>query len=72
MAKDIRFWFSMFILGLVVLFTLQNIATVEVKFLIWSLMLPRAIVLFLTFAAGAAIGWILGRTRKTGRRSPAK
>ena len=61
MAKDFRLWFGMTLLGLAVLFTLQNVATVEVSFLFWTIRLPRAILLFVIFAAGAAFGWAFGR-----------
>lgn len=64
--KDVRYWVGMAVLGLVVIFTVQNIATVEVGFLFWSITLPKAIVLFLMFAAGSVFGWIFrgGRNRK--------
>jgi uncharacterized integral membrane protein len=58
MARTIRFWAGMTVLGLVVIFTIQNVTTVEVTFLFWSLTLPRAILLFLVFASGAVCGWL--------------
>lgn len=59
MSRDIRVWVTIAILGLLTLFTLQNVVTVEVTFLFWTLTLPRAILLFLVFAAGVLVGWIL-------------
>ena len=67
MGKTIRFWSSMTLLGLAVLFTVQNVAIVEVSFLFWTLKLPRAILLFIIFAAGALFGWILGSVRQPAR-----
>jgi len=61
MAQTIRFWAGMTVLGLVVIFTIQNVTTVEVTFLLWTLKLPRAILLFLVFAAGALSGWLFSR-----------
>lgn len=61
MAQAIRFWAGMTVLGLVVIFTIQNVTTVEVTFLLWTLKLPRAILLFLVFAAGALSGWLFSR-----------
>jgi lipopolysaccharide assembly protein A len=49
------------IVGLIVLFTLQNITTVEVTFLVWSVSLPRAVLLFLVFSGGVATGLIFRR-----------
>ncbi len=53
----------MVVLGVVVLFTIQNVAVVEVSFLFWTLKLPRAILLFVIFAAGALVGWIFSRIK---------
>lgn len=61
MTKDFRFWLNMALLGLAILFTLQNVTIVEVSFLFWTLKLPRAILLFVIFAAGAVFGWVAGR-----------
>lgn len=59
MSKDIRVWVTIGIIGLLALFTLQNVVTVEVTFLFWTITLPRAILLFLVFATGVLVGWIL-------------
>jgi len=49
------------IVGLIVLFTVQNVATVEVSFLAWSISLPRAVLLFLVFVGGVVAGLIFAR-----------
>lgn len=59
MSKDIRLWVTIGILGLLVLFSLQNIVDVEVTFLFWTITLPRAILLFVVFVIGVLAGWIL-------------
>ncbi|MDH3239748.1 MAG: LapA family protein [Alphaproteobacteria bacterium] len=61
MAQTIRFWTGMTVLGLLVIFTIQNVTVVEVTFLLWTLKLPRAILLFLVFAAGTLCGWLFSR-----------
>lgn len=38
------------------IFFVQNLATTEVSFLIWSLAAPRALVFFIVFA----LGWLAG------------
>ena len=68
MSKDIRLWVTIGILGLVAVFTLQNIVTVDVTFLFWTIELPRAILLFFVFALGVLLGWILKSTRGPARR----
>lgn len=64
MTKNIRFWAGMVLLGLVVLFTLQNVAVVEINFFFWSLKLPRAILLFVIFAMGTVLGWVFAKTHQ--------
>ncbi len=45
--------------GLLVLFTLQNTEVVELRFLFWTLSVSRALVIFLVFATGLMVGWLL-------------
>jgi len=49
------------IVGFIALFTVQNVATVEVSFLAWSISLPRAVLLFLVFVGGVVAGLIFAR-----------
>jgi len=54
---------------LAVVFALQNTADVDVQFLVWSLTLPRALILLVMLAAGfliglAVSGWARHRRRK--------
>ncbi len=62
--KNIRHWLSIAVVGLVILFTLQNFATVEVSFLFWSLSLPRALLLFVIFGAGILVGLLMARAQR--------
>lgn len=48
----------MVLIGLLIVFAIQNVATVEVNFLIWNLKLPRAVLYFGIFAIGMFIGWL--------------
>ena len=52
---------SLILAGLVVLFAIQNAEVVEVRFLFWSLLISRALLLFLVFAFGMVVGWLLHR-----------
>ena len=45
------------LIGLVVLFVIQNVATVEINFFIWSASMPRAVMVFIIFVLGAVTGW---------------
>jgi len=64
MSGNIRLWVTIGILGLVILFTVQNIVTVQVTFLFWTIELPRAILLFFVFTLGVLLGWTLKSARR--------
>lgn len=54
-----------------VIFAFQNVAKVEVQFLLWSVTLPRAILILAVLALGVLIGWILQGIRgRKARREP--
>lgn len=45
--------------GLAVIFIVQNVTVVEVRFLLWSVEISRALLMFLLLAVGIVIGWFL-------------
>ncbi|ATX81542.1 Protein of unknown function (DUF1049) [Mariprofundus ferrinatatus] len=45
--------------ALAVLFIIQNVTVVEIKFLFWSLQMSRSLFMILLLAIGMAIGWFL-------------
>lgn len=47
------------LLGVVILFIIQNVAVVEIQFLFWSMQLSRSLLMFLVLAVGILIGWFL-------------
>jgi uncharacterized integral membrane protein len=49
---------SLVLVGVVVLFTLQNTQVVEVRFLFWTLGMSRVLLIFLFLAVGAILGWL--------------
>ena len=51
---------SLVLIGLVVVFTLQNTQVVEVRFLFWKLGMSRVLLIFLLLAVGAILGWVAG------------
>ena len=59
--KNFRLWLGIVVASFVILFTLQNIATVEVSFLVWTMAMPRALLLFLLFGAGILVGLLMAR-----------
>lgn len=47
------------LIGLVVIFVLQNTQVVEVRFLFWTLSMSRALMLLGTLAIGLVGGWLI-------------
>jgi uncharacterized integral membrane protein len=45
--------------SLAVIFLTQNVAAVEVTFLLWSISMSRALLIFFTLAIGFILGWFL-------------
>lgn len=45
--------------AIVLIFITQNVAAVEVTFLLWSISLSRALLIFFALAIGILIGWFL-------------
>jgi putative membrane protein len=54
--------------GLVVVFVVQNVAVVEIKFLIWSIEMSRALLYFLIFVLGLLSGWFLNAHVKQSKK----
>ncbi len=51
------------------IFVIQNLETVQVNFLLWTVQMPRAVMLLLVFLAGAVTAWLVA-TLKGGERRP--
>lgn len=45
--------------GLAVIFIVQNAAVTEVQFLVWSVQVSLALLMFLLLAIGFILGWVL-------------
>ena len=54
---------------LLIIFVLQNTEIVLVKIWFWDLSLPRALLLFVTFAIGLIIGLIVPSSQKSSQKS---
>lgn len=71
MPRNLRPVLLVGLVGLVLVFAIQNVADVEVQFLIWSFNLPRAILIGVVFALGVLIGWILHSLHRRRRQNVA-
>jgi uncharacterized integral membrane protein len=52
-----------------IIFAMQNSTVVEVRFLVWSVQMSQALVIFLTGVVGTIIGFLFGTTFKISRQS---
>jgi uncharacterized integral membrane protein len=52
------------LIALVLIFIIQNTDVVEFRFLMWTVSISRALMLFGTLAVGLVTGWFLGRSRR--------
>ena len=57
------------LVGVVLLFTLQNTQVVEVRLLFWTLSMSRVLLIFLLLAVGAILGWVANSTFRHRARS---
>lgn len=47
------------LIGVSILFIVQNVAVVDIRFLFWSFSVSRVLLLFLAVLVGMLIGWVL-------------
>jgi len=59
MTGNIRLILTLTLIGLIVLFSIQNVAEVEVQFLFWSFTTRRAFLIFAVLAIGVIVGWVI-------------
>jgi uncharacterized integral membrane protein len=52
-----------------IIFAMQNSTVVQVRFLVWSVEMSQALVIFLTGAVGTIIGFLFGTAFKISRQS---
>jgi len=67
-ARQIKAAIVLFLLLLVLIFALQNSESASLKFLIWELALPRALIFFVVFAVGFICGIAVSNWQTLTRR----
>ena len=50
---------SLILIGLVVIFIIQNVVVVDIRFLSWTLSMSRSLLVFFLIAIGVIVGWLL-------------
>jgi uncharacterized integral membrane protein len=60
MARNIVF---VVLIALVIVFVIQNMQVVEVRLLVWTVSMSRALMILVTLLIGIVAGWLLRRPR---------
>lgn len=55
---QIKLFSIIVLISLMSIFAIQNVAVVELQFLIWSIEIPRALLLLLVLLIGITIGYV--------------
>lgn len=50
---------TLIFIGVVVIFVIQNVTVVEIKFLLWSFEMSRSLLYFILITIGIVSGWLL-------------
>jgi len=53
---------------LALIFVIQNLETVQVNFLLWTVQMPRAAMLLVVFLSGAATAWLVATLKRSEHR----
>ena len=59
MLIKFKMFLGITLLLLVVLFTIQNVAVVEIQFLLWGFAISRSLLIFVVLSIGILIGWVM-------------
>jgi lipopolysaccharide assembly protein A len=61
---------SIILVGMAVVFTIQNVAAVELTFLFWTLSMSRVLLVFLILSIGTTLGWMANVGMKRIKTTP--
>lgn len=70
--SNFKVYLGIFLVLLVVIFTLQNTEVVTTRFLIFDFSLSRALMIFLLFCAGILTGWVMRGAHTRSRQRASK
>lgn len=59
---------SLLLIGLLLLFVVQNTRNVSIAFLLWHFELSRSLLIFIVFVLGGIVGWFLHITASHHKR----
>ena len=50
---------TLILIGMIIIFVIQNVTVVEIKFFLWSFEMSRALLYFILLTIGIIVGWLL-------------
>ncbi len=56
---NVKLIIALILAGLAVIFTIQNVTIIKLRFLFWTLSMSGALLMFLILSAGIILGWLL-------------
>lgn len=69
--SNLKLYLGVFVVLMVVIFTLQNTEVVTTRFLFFEFSLSRALMIFVLFCAGVLTGWVMRGLRSRARQRSA-
>ena len=64
MSRNLELVASLTLVGLVVIFVVQNIEILTVQFLLWSFEIRRSFLIFIVLGIGIMVGWAVRKRPK--------
>ena len=58
---------ALLLFAMVIVFTIQNVEVVQVRFFFWTVEMSRSLLIFSILASGVVLGWILAGWLYVGR-----
>lgn len=56
---NLKLILTLILAGFAVLFIVQNVVVVEIRFLFWTISMSRSLLMFFLLAIGVIIGWLM-------------
>jgi len=58
--KNIKLIIALVVIGLTIIFIVQNAAVVQIQFLFWSVEISRSLLILILLCIGIIAGWLFG------------
>ena len=67
---NIKLILGMILAGTAIVFIMQNVTSVDMTFLFWTLSISRALLMLLVLSLGIILGWLLRGSTRTIKSMP--